>query len=49
MHRRLIILGNGFDLACGLPSTYAQFFEQRYDQQLINTFNEIVSKKVSTA
>lgn len=45
MHRRLIILGNGFDLSCGLPSTYAQFFEQRYDQQLINTFNEIVSKK----
>ena len=28
--KQLIILGNGFDLACGLKSSYINFFEQRF-------------------
>lgn len=28
MHQ-LIILGNGFDLACGLKSKFSQFFDNR--------------------
>ena len=31
---QLIILGNGFDLACGLKSRYSDFFSQRFGQQL---------------
>lgn len=27
---QLIILGNGFDLACGLRSTYTAFFKKRF-------------------
>lgn len=27
---KLVVLGNGFDLACGLPTSYSQFFEWRY-------------------
>lgn len=30
MDEQLIILGNGFDLACGLKSSYKDFFEYRY-------------------
>lgn len=32
--RKLIILGNGFDLACGLKSKYADFFEKRISKDL---------------
>ena len=31
---QLIILGNGFDLACGLKSRYSDFFGQKFKQQL---------------
>ena len=31
--KQLIILGNGFDLACGLKSSYNDFFEQRFEKQ----------------
>ncbi|BAO08731.1 conserved domain protein (plasmid) [Enterococcus mundtii QU 25] len=30
MARKLIILGNGFDLACGLNSKYSDFFDDRF-------------------
>ncbi|MDY4159146.1 MAG: AbiH family protein [Candidatus Onthovivens sp.] len=30
--KQLIILGNGFDLACGLKSSYNDFFEQRFEK-----------------
>lgn len=33
---KLIILGNGFDLACGLKSKYADFFEDRISEDLSN-------------
>lgn len=33
-NNKLIILGNGFDLACGLKSKYADFFEQRISKDL---------------
>lgn len=28
--RTLYLLGNGFDLACGLKSRYADYFESRF-------------------
>lgn len=30
--KQLIVLGNGFDLACGLKSSYADFFLQRFSE-----------------
>lgn len=30
--KQLIILGNGFDIACGLKSSYKNFFEQRFEK-----------------
>lgn len=30
--KQLIVLGNGFDLACGLKSSYADFFQQRFSE-----------------
>ncbi|MDT2917986.1 AbiH family protein [Lactococcus lactis] len=35
--KQLIVLGNGFDLACGLKSTYYDFFDYIYGQQIVNT------------
>ena len=35
--KQLIVLGNGFDLACGLKSTYYDFFGYIYGQQIVNT------------
>lgn len=35
--KQLIVLGNGFDLACGLKSTYSDFFGYIYGQQIVNT------------
>ncbi|MDT2898974.1 AbiH family protein [Lactococcus lactis] len=35
--KQLIVLGNGFDLACGLKSTYSDFFDYIYGQQIVNT------------
>lgn len=29
---QILILGNGFDLACGLPTTYNKFFEWRFQK-----------------
>lgn len=31
-YNKIIILGNGFDLACGLKSTYKDFFNWRLKQ-----------------
>ena len=30
----LLILGNGFDIACGLKTSYLSFFEKRYNGSL---------------
>ena len=35
--KQLIVLGNGFDLASGLKSTYYDFFDYIYGQQIVNT------------
>lgn len=32
MKKQIIILGNGFDLACGLKSRYADFFKNRFEK-----------------
>lgn len=40
MGNKLIILGNGFDLASGLKSSYYDFFLKRMDQELIRDFDE---------
>ncbi|EMF0283495.1 hypothetical protein KGD04_002809, partial [Enterococcus hirae] len=37
---KLIILGNGFDLASGLRSSYYDFFSKRIDDELIRYFDE---------
>lgn len=34
--KQLIVLGNGFDLACGLKSTYSDFFDYIYGQKTVN-------------
>ena len=39
MGRKLIILGNGFDLASGLKSSYYDFFLQRISPQLMKYFD----------
>ncbi|GHU45224.1 hypothetical protein FACS1894194_0460 [Bacilli bacterium] len=36
MAEQLIILGNGFDLRCGLKSSYKDFYVSRYDSQEYN-------------
>ncbi|MCP9190554.1 bacteriophage abortive infection AbiH family protein [Streptococcus agalactiae] len=33
-YKQLIILGNGFDLACGLKSSYLAFFEYIFQKRL---------------
>ena len=37
--KQLIVLGNGFDLACGLKSTYYDFFDYIYGQKKLNKTN----------
>ncbi|NEX56543.1 AbiH family protein, partial [Lactococcus lactis] len=34
--KQLTVLGNGFDLACGLKSTYSDFFDYIYGQKIVN-------------
>ncbi|CCW39184.1 TPA: hypothetical protein VBA41_001993 [Streptococcus agalactiae] len=36
-YKQLIILGNGFDLACGLKSSYLAFFEYIFQKKTTNT------------
>lgn len=35
--KELLILGNGFDLSCGLKSSYIDFFDYRFDELFFNT------------
>lgn len=35
--KQLIVLGNGFDLKCGLKSSYKDFFEQRFTEIIFKT------------
>jgi hypothetical protein len=39
LKQQLIILGNGFDLTCGLPTRYSDFFSNRYSK-----YHEVFSK-----
>lgn len=41
MTKQLIIIGNGFDLACGLKSSYKDFFEDIFKERLETGDNEI--------
>lgn len=48
--KQLIILGNGFDLACGLKSSYSDFFKYRFEQLSgQDTINEYYSKNIKCA
>ena len=48
--KQLIILGNGFDLACGLKSSYSDFFKYRFEQLSgQDTINEYYSKNIKGA
>ncbi|HAP3847937.1 TPA: hypothetical protein IUT85_002602 [Enterococcus faecalis] len=44
LEKKVVILGNGFDLACDLKSRYSDFFENRIDEELVcllnSTFND---------
>ena len=37
--KQLIVLGNGFDLKCGLKSSYKDFFEQRFAKIIFKTIS----------
>ncbi|EGP5192440.1 MULTISPECIES: AbiH family protein [Enterococcus] len=39
-NKKLIILGNGFDLACNLKSTYKAFFENRITSEIREVLND---------
>lgn len=39
----LLILGNGFDLQCGLKSDYESFFSNRFDKDIFKKFKIILS------
>ena len=43
-NNKLIILGNGFDLACGLKSKYADFFEKRISEDVSACLDRIYQK-----
>lgn len=36
--KSIVIIGNGMDLSCKLESTYSDFFNDRYDEKIINYF-----------
>ena len=38
----LLILGNGFDLRCGLESDYISFFKERYKNGIFQSFEKIL-------
>ncbi|MEG2799404.1 MAG: AbiH family protein, partial [Erysipelotrichaceae bacterium] len=38
---KLVVLGNGFDLACGLPTSYPEFFKWRYSHIEQSKLDEI--------
>lgn len=49
----LLVLGNGFDVACGLKSTYTDFYNDRYfeidketDKPIFKEINEILNKNI---
>ena len=52
MPKTLLVLGNGFDIQCGLESTYYSFLinvlKINYDKQIENeiTENEVLSKYI---
>ena len=37
--KQLIVLGNGFDLECGLKSSYKDFFEQHFAEIILRTIS----------
>ena len=40
--RKLILIGNGFDLAHGLKTSYKDFSEKYYDHPMLCKFRELV-------
>ena len=43
-YNHLIILGNGFDLKCGLHTTYDAFFDERFGIEEACEVNKIINK-----
>lgn len=39
-NRQLIVMGNGFDLQCGMPTRYQDFFDYRFGISLQNKINQ---------
>lgn len=42
--KQLLIIGNGFDLSCGLKSTYSSFFNERY-KNILPKAEKVIFKK----
>jgi len=40
LNKKVVILGNGFDLSCGLKSRYSDFFCKRINEELATYLNE---------
>lgn len=38
-NKDVLIIGNGFDLSCKLPSTYGDFFKKRYSKEFLALFD----------
>ncbi|EHZ0460830.1 hypothetical protein K5G30_002722, partial [Enterococcus faecalis] len=39
LDKKVVILGNGFDLSCGLKSRYSDFFCKRINKELATSLN----------
>ncbi|MEK3550278.1 AbiH family protein [Lactobacillus crispatus] len=52
MNRQLIVMGNGFDLECGLKTKYQDFFDYRFgislEKQIIKRINPKADEKEVT-
>lgn len=49
MLKKLIVLGNGFDLACGLPTSYKKFFawlDAQYNQKMISSLHTLTGNRL---
>lgn len=44
-NEELLIIGNGFDLSLGLPTTYKEYFCQRYDDETIEEVKGIIWRR----
>ena len=49
MNRQLIVMGNGFDLECGLKTKYQDFFDYRFGISLEIQIIKRINPKIGEA